>query len=220
MSVFICVISLLGMIACKGSNSIQQNPTDMIIEAVKNNKQETVRKLLTEGVDVESRDEQNRTLLMIATYQHNIAMAELLVMAKASVNAQDNIRNSPFLYAGAAGYLDLVKLYLNHGADFTVFNRYGGSALIPAAEKGHTEVVRLLATTPDFPVNHINNLGWTALMEAVVLGTGGKIHTEIVRILVDAGCDISIPDRDGITALEHARRRGFRDMAALLYNAK
>ena len=72
----------------------------------------------------------------------------------------------------------------------------------------------LLATTID--KDHVNNLGWTALMEAVVLGDGGASHTEIVRLLVAAGANINIPDRDGITPLAHAKQRGYAEMVRIL----
>ena len=75
----------------------------------------------------------------------------------------------------------------------------------------------LLATAID--KDHINNLGWTALLEAVVLGDGGASHTEIVRRLVAAGANVGIADRDGITALDHAKRRGYREMVAVLSTA-
>lgn len=216
-AVFVLMVSLLGLRGCEAQDKNNKiNKNDMIVEAVKNNKTETVKALLKEGVSVESRDAENHTILLIATHQNAVEMTKVLVAAGANVNAQDNIKDSPFLYAGARGYLELVKLYLANGANFTVFNRYGGSALIPAAEKGHIEVVRLLSSTKGFPINHVNNLGWTALMEAVVLGTGGKVHTEIVQILVDAGCDITIPDFDEVTALTHAKNRGFKEIAAIL----
>lgn len=218
-TVFVLLVSLLGFTGCEAQdkkNNNKTNQNDMIVEAVKTNKPEAVKALLKEDANVESRDTENHTLLLIATHQNAVEVAKILVAAGANVNAQDSIKDSPFLYAGAQGRLELVKLYLANGADFTVFNRYGGSALIPAAEKGHIEVVRLLSSTKGFPVNHVNNLGWTALMEAVVLGTGGKVHTEIVQILIDAGCDITIPDFDGVTALTHAKNRGFKEIAAIL----
>ena len=62
-------------------------------------------------------------------------------------------------------------------------------------------------------VDHVNNLGWTALLEAVILGDGGPVYQEIVGLLVDAGAK-QIPDRDGVTPLEHARQRGFDAIAA------
>ena len=51
-------------------------------------------------------------------------------------------------------------------------NRYGGTALIPAAHHGHPETVRMLLGT-DIDIDHVNRLGWTALLEAVILGDGG-----------------------------------------------
>ena len=45
--------------------------------------------------------------------------------------------------------------------------------MIPASERGHVEVVRYLLEETDVDVDHVNNLGWTALLEAVILGDGG-----------------------------------------------
>ena len=105
------------------------------------------------------------------------------------------------------------------GADLRSTNRYGGTALIPAAHHGHVEVVReMLATKVD--IDHVNRLGWTALVEAVILGDGGKTHTEIVGLLLAAGADPRIADRDGVTPLAHAKRRGYSDMAKLLEAAE
>ena len=92
-------------------------------------------------------NEQSQNLLMIATYQNDYPTAAFLVKRGADPNQQDELLNSPFLYAAASGYLDLVKLYLAYGARFDVFNRFNGTALIPAAEKGYVDVVRLLCHT-------------------------------------------------------------------------
>jgi ankyrin repeat protein len=54
------------------------------------------------------------------------------------------------------------------------------------------------------------------LLEAVILGDGGPVHTEIVRLLLDAGANRDIPDRDGVTPLGHAKRRSFTEMVKLL----
>jgi hypothetical protein len=65
------------------------------------------------------------------------------------------------------------------------------------------------------PLNHINNLGWTALIEAVVLGDGGPRHVETARALIDAGADITIPDSQGVTPLAHAKQRNYGEIVAL-----
>ncbi len=72
----------------------------------------------------------------------------------------------------------------------------------------------LLATAID--KDHVNKLGWTALLEAVVLGDGGPVYTEIVGDLVRAGASVAIADRDGVTPLAHARRRGQTAIVGIL----
>lgn len=187
-----------------------------IIQAVKNNQLTIVETELKKGTNVNTLDQDRKSLLLIATQANNLQMAKLLVSYGADVNQQDSQKDSPFLYAGAAGYTELVKFYLENGARFDVFNRYNGSALIPACERAHVDVVRILANTKGFPIDHVNRLGWTALMEAVVLGNGSEKYVEVVQLLVDAGCNINIPDKDGITSLQHAKSRGYRRIAEVL----
>ena len=187
-----------------------------IIEAVSNNRIKTVEEALKSGADVNTKDASGQSLLLIATKSGYIPMAELLVAYGADVNQQDRQLDSPFLYAGATGQAVLIRLFLKHGARFDIFNRYNGSALIPACERGHIEVVKILTSTEGFPIDHINRLGWTALLEAVILGDGSKKYEKIVQILVDAGCNTAIADKDGVTVLQHARSRGFQNIVSIL----
>jgi hypothetical protein len=168
-----------------------------------------------EEIRVRARDAQGRTALVAATYGNRVEAARLLIAAGADVNAQDDIRNSAFLLAGARGYLEIVRMTLAAGADLKSTNRYGGTALIPACHYGHVETVRELLKTK-IDVDHVNNLGWTALLEAVILGDGGPAHTEIVRLLVGAGANVKIADRQGVTPLEHARQRNYRAIVEIL----
>jgi len=125
------------------------------------------------------------------------------------------IQDSPYLYAAAEGRLEILRLTLRAGADLTSTNRYGGTGLIPAAHHGHRDIVaELLATEID--VDHVNRPGWTALIEAVILGDGGPVYQDIVRLLLDAGAGAGIADKDGVTPLGHARQRGFTEIVALL----
>lgn len=177
----------------------------------------SVKALLAEGVPVDGRDAARRTPLLLATRGNHIEVARLLIEAGADVNAKDNIRDTPFLYAGAEGRNEILQMILATGrANLADTNRYGGTALIPAAHHGHPETVRMLLGT-GIDIDHVNNLGWTALLEAVILGDGGPVYQEIVGLLVDAGA-LGIPDNDGVTPLEHARRRGFSEIAALIEN--
>ena len=131
------------------------------------------------------------------------------------MNAKDGLSDSPYLYAGAEGRLEILKMTVAAGADLASVNRYGGTALIPAAHHGHVEVVRYLLTTR-IDIDHVNNLGWTALLEAVILGDGGPVYQEIVGLLLEAGADRSIGDDQGITPLDHARTRNQTEIVRLL----
>lgn len=102
--------------------------------------------------------------------------------------------------------------------DYLRLNRYGGSATIPARERGHTEVIEKLIKK-DFPIYHVYNLTWIALMEAIILGSDGATHKNIVELLIAAGLNVNIPDKDGIAPLQHAKLKGFKQIAEMLENA-
>jgi ankyrin repeat protein len=174
-----------------------------------------LRALLTAGAAIDARDADGRTALLAATHENRVEAARILIAAGADVNAKDAIQDSAYLYAAAEGRNEILKVTLAAGADLASLNRYGGTGLIPAAHHGHVETVKILLATP-IDKDHVNNLGWTALLEAVILGTGGAAHTEIVRQLVAAGSNVNIADREGVTPLAHARRRGFTDIARIL----
>lgn len=213
------IISLLIITTCHSSPITPQTHSEImkdIITSVKKNDLQAVEAALKNDANVNTTDNSKRSLLLIATNNSHLEMAKLLVKYKADVNQQAENLDSPFLFAGASGQTELVKLFLENGARFDVFNRYNGSALIPACERGHVETVRLLANTQNYPLDHINRLGWTALMEAVVLGDGSKKYQEIIQILKDAGAKIDIPDHDGKTPLQHAQSRGFAAIVNLL----
>ncbi|NGP46661.1 hypothetical protein G4V62_17545 [Bacillaceae bacterium SIJ1] len=192
---------------------------DSLLQAAKQQDTEEVKRYVEAGADVDKQDTDGRTALMIATRANDIETAKVLIAAGADVNLQDDIQDNPFLYAGAEGHLDILKLTIEAGADPALTNRYGGTALIPAAEHGYVDVIQVLLTTTDIDINHVNDLGWTALMEAVILGDGGKKQQETVQLLIDYGADVNIPDNEGVTPLQHARNKGFTEIEDILLKA-
>lgn len=190
-----------------------------LIQAAERGDTATVLQLLAAGAEINSRDERGRTAVMAATQGNRVATVQALIAAGADINLQDNRLDNPFLYAGAEGLLAIVKLTIDAGADTKLTNRFGGTALIPAAERGHVEVVTELLTRSDVAVDHVNNLGWTALLEAIILGDGGPRSTAVVELLINAGADVNLADSQGVTPLAHARQRGYTQIIELLQNA-
>ena len=155
--------------------------------------------------------------MIAAAKANNVPLVAELIGRGGNVNTKDAIQDSAFLYAGAEGFNEVLRLTLAAGADVTSTNRYGGTALIPASEHGHVETVQILIAA-GVPVNHVNNLGWTAMQEAILLNNGGPRQQEVVRLLLDAGADPNIRDSEGRTALQNAERLGFTEIAALIRN--
>lgn len=104
---------------------------------------------------------------------------------------------------------------LDHGADLRSVNRYGGTALIPAAEHGSVSTVRMLIAA-GVDVNHVNTPVWTAMQEAVVYGDGSTKYQDTVTALLDAGGDPNIRDGQGRTVLDNARRLGQTTIVQIL----
>jgi ankyrin repeat protein len=177
-----------------------------------------VARLIAAGADLETRDTQGRTALLLAVDGNYVAVAKALLAAGASPNTQAANRDTPWLLAGASGRTEIVAAMIPLKPDLTIRNRYGGNALIPACERAHVETVRLLLTS-GIDLDHVNDLGWTCLLEIVILGDGGPRHQEVAKLVLDAGANPSLADKDGITPLAHARQRGQRAVAALIEQA-
>ena len=155
--------------------------------------------------------------LLAAAYRNDVEAARRLVRAGADVNVKDGSQQSPYLIATSEVGDDprLLEVTLANGARVDDKDRFNGTGLIRAAERGHARIVaRLLRAGIDR--DHVNRLGWTALHEAIVLGEGGARHVATVRALVEGDVDLDIPDRDGVRPLALAEQRGHDEIAAIL----
>jgi uncharacterized protein len=178
-----------------------------------------IEKLAAEGEKLNIQDAKSRTPLHVAAFMHKHDAARALLRLGADPNALDSERYDIITIAGVNNDLEMLKIALEGGGNArAITSPYDGTALIASAHRGHVEVVRALIAARA-PLNHVNNLGWTALLEAVVLGNGGRDHTAVVEALVKAGADLTLPDRQGTTALGHARTRGYSQIARILENA-
>jgi ankyrin repeat protein len=179
-----------------------------------------IAQLVEAGVDLESRDDRERTALLIAATRDHVDAARALVAAGADPDALDDRHDTPWLVTGVTGSVQMAEVLLAADPDLTIRNRFGGLSHIPASERGHDAYVHFVLARTDIAVDHVNDLGWTALLEAVILGKGTEPWQRIVDSLVQHGADVSIADRNGITAEQHARRLGFGEIADILERAR
>jgi ankyrin repeat protein len=178
-----------------------------------------IAQLLAGGADPNSRDGHGRTALMVATFAKRREAVRALAKGGAALGALENDRYDAVTIAAVADDEAMLALLLELGASAKLTtSRYDGTALIAAAHLGHDGVVRQLIQA-GAPLDHVNNLHWTALIEAIVLGQGGPRHVATLQALVEAGANTQLADREGRTPLALARSRGYEPMVAILLKA-
>ena len=171
------------------------------------------------GAPIDARDTYGRTALHVAAFGAHHAAMRALVAAGANPNTLENDRYDIVTIASVAGDVPTLKVALALGASAkNVTSRYDGTALIAAAHLGHADIVRTLIAA-GAPLDHVNNLGWTAVIESIVLGDGGPRHADTLKALVLAKANLNLADRNRQTPLALARGRGYMAMVQMLEQA-
>jgi ankyrin repeat protein len=178
-----------------------------------------IDRLVRNGEDINARDSFGRTPLMVAAFRRDAAVARALIEFGANVNALEHQSYDVITIAAVQNDLEIVQLAIASGGNVrAVTSPYGGTALIAAAHLGNVEVVKALAAARA-PLDHVNRLGMTALIEAIVLGDGGTRHQAVVAALIDAGADVNLANNQGTRPFALATDKGFTDIARILERA-
>lgn len=175
-----------------------------------------LQRALRQRAPVDARDGHGRTPLHVATFARQHEAIRALAAAGADLNALEADRYDAVTIAAVADDEPTLELLLSLGARAgQTTSRYDGTALIAAAHLGHDGVTRRLIQA-GAPLDHVNNLQWTAAIEAVVLGDGGPRHQRTLAALIEAGANLRLADRQGQTPLMLARARGYAEMVRML----
>ena len=175
-----------------------------------------IERLAAEGAQLDVRDARDRTPLHVAAFAGQREAIRALAKLGAKLHLLEGDRYDAVTIAAVANDEATLRTLLSLGASAALTtSRYDGTALIAAAHLGHAGVVRQLIAA-GAPLDHVNNLHWTAAIEAVVLGDGGPRHQDTLAALIRAGANLQLTDRQGNTPLALARSRGYREMVGML----
>lgn len=175
-----------------------------------------VRAALADGADKNAVDDEEATAILRATRGGHLNVVRALIGEGVDIDAQDQTCFNPFIHGCIFNDLELVKTMVEAGTDLKRLTRMGGNGLTPAAEKGHLEIVQYLLENTRINVNLTNNLGWTALIETIILGDGGPVRQQTVELLLKYGAKPGMTDEWGVPPVELARKRGFTEIVDIL----
>lgn len=192
---------------------------DAFLEAAVNGDMQGLQRGIYQEVDINCSNSKGQTAVTLACLNRHYECVSMLIGAGADIDLQDETCFNPFLISCLTGDMQLLQLVLPAGPDLKRVTRFGGVGLTPACEKGHVEIVRELLTRTAINVNQTNFLGWTPLLEAIVLNDGGERQQEIIRLLLAHGANPHMTDKYGKTPLELAQTMGFTAIADLLIAA-
>ncbi|MEQ4676092.1 ankyrin repeat domain-containing protein [Providencia vermicola] len=178
-----------------------------------------LKSCLEKGVDINTTNRQGRTAIVNASLNKHYECVSFLISAGADIDKQDQTCFNPFLLSCLNNDLTLLRLVLPAKPNLDLLTRFGGVGITPASEKGHVEIVRELLEKTEINVNHTNFVGWTPLLEAIVLNDGGEKQQQIVKLLLDHGANPHMTDKYGKKPLELAREKGYHEIAELLVAA-
>jgi ankyrin repeat protein len=170
---------------------------DDVIAAVNNDRAVELRGLLARGVDPNIVDPSGNPLLYTAARAGYGATVDVLLAAKARVDAKNRFGDTPLMGAALAGRLDIVRKLHAQGA---ALEPAGWTPLIYAATGGHDAVV-LYLLDQRANVNAVSPNGTTALMMAVREG-----RTSTVDLLLRRGAEVNHRNENGVSALDWAKR--------------
>ncbi len=179
-----------------------------------------IERLIAAGEKPDLQDARSRTPLHVAAWFGRHDAARALLRLGANRNARDRQGFDALTIAAVNGDAEMTDILLAAGADArAIVGTYHSTALIEAAHLGEVEIVKRLIAARAL-LDHFNDLGFTALIETIALGNGNAAHTAIVAALIRAGADVNLTDRQGMTALAHARMRGYDEMVRMLEAAE
>ena len=217
MAVTICAATLhVSVSAQTGPTPSEQASYTGLHAAAQKGDLAAIERLATNKAALNTRDGYGRTPLHVATFARQREAIRALVKAGANVDLLEHDRYDCITIASVADDEETLRVLLALGASAKqTTSRYDGTALIAAAHLGHDGVVKQLVTA-GAPLDHVNNLHWTAVIESIVLGNGGSRHQTTLRVLIQAGANLQLKDRQGATPLQLAKARGYRAMVQML----
>ncbi|KAI9852682.1 MAG: Ankyrin repeat domain-containing protein 44 [Vezdaea acicularis] len=171
---------------------------------------EAVRFFLDKGADLNTSDKWGEVPLHSA---NDVDIARILLEAGAAVDVKAENSKTPLIRAVDRGNEEIVRLFLDSGADIQTEGPAGMNALYAATmgdDEAHEAIYRLLINR-GIDINHQGSNGWT-----VAHAVAWSEQLKYLKIICEAGADIDIMNNIECTPFHHAVMKGNSEMIEYL----
>lgn len=204
----ICIKYLIYTIVLIGVSSSFAGSYEDFFSAVQKNDAPTITSLLARGFDGNVPDAKGAHALQLAIRENALqAVSALLGWNKIEVESRNKADESPLMLAALGGQLDIAKRLIDLGADV---NKPGWTPLHYAATRGHLDLISLLLDKNAY-IDAASPNGTTPLMMAAYYGTPSA-----VKLLLEAGADPLLRNRQDLTAIDFAHKANRADSAEII----
>ncbi|XP_051749523.1 histone-lysine N-methyltransferase EHMT1a isoform X1 [Ctenopharyngodon idella] len=192
-------------------------PPKQLYFSAKRGELQRILHMLVEGVDPNLRmdSEKRKTPLHCAAEEGHKEICHILVQAGANLDMCDVEQRTPLMYACENNHLETVKYLLKAGASTGHKDMRGSTCLHLAARGGHTGVLQYLLSMASIDVNCKDDGGWAPLTWATE-----NMRLEQVKMLISAGADVQIRDKEENVCLHWAAFSGCDEIAQLLLDKR
>lgn len=185
---------------------------------------ELVEKLLTHIADIDMRDDDGNTALILAAQSDYDDVVEFLLVNHADANIQNKYGNTALIFASGGNCTNTVQLLLENNADIDKQNHEGWTALmftLGSVKYGHTEEIIKILLKANANLNLQNDNRETALIIVCKYNREDErlILTKIITRLLNAHADIKKRDNNGKSALDYAKEHNDHRIENLLNQA-
>ncbi len=189
----------------------QANAVENFFAAVRNDNESAVVALTLRGFDLNTRDEQGDTGLLVALRQESLTVADFLLKQNVvNVEARNKAGESPLMMAALKGQYPQAKRLIERRAEV---NKPGWTPLHYAASnpgEGSAAMVRLLLDRFAY-IDAESPNKTTPLMMAARYGSDS-----VVKLLLEEGADPMLRNEQGLTALDFARQADRPEVLAII----
>jgi len=194
--------------SCVGGGAVR---TMTVHEAAEAGDIEQLRLHIADRADLDARNADGRTALLVATVARQPKAVELLALSGADIHATEAKIGWTVLHNEVLrGHIETARLLIAKGADVNALDNGHRAPIIWAAGGGQLPAVELLLDS-GADIKTRTAMGWTPLHVAAAIAYG-----EMIALMLERGAEVDACDANGETPLHYSASKGHVAGAQLL----